>query len=73
MRYDDDDRVACCQQEIQRLRGIVRGLQDELSRYQTIAHNAIILLEEVNCGDFHEDLLDELGIDETEYHIIMED
>ena len=73
MRFDEDERVESCQREIQRLRGVVRGLQDELNRYQTIAHNAIILLEEANCGDFHEVLLDELGIDESEYHIIMED
>ena len=73
MRYDDDPRVSECQREIQRLRGVVRGLQDELDRYQAIAHNAIVMLEEINCGNFHEELLDELGITETEYHIIMED
>jgi len=59
--------------EIQKLQGVVIGLQDELRRYQTIAHNAIVMLEEINCCDFHEDLLEELGIDETEYSIIMED
>ena len=73
MRYDDDSRVADCQREIQRLRGVVRGLQDELDRYQTIARNAIVMLEEINCSNFHEELLEELGITETEYHIIMED
>ena len=72
-RYDDDPRVVECQKEIQRLRIVVRGLQDELSRYQTISHNAIVMLEEVNGGNSHEELLKELGIDETEYHIIMED
>ena len=41
------------------------------SRYITIAHNAIILLEE--NGYDKEELLNELGVDEDEYDEIMED
>ena len=60
--------------EIQRLREVVRGLQDEVNRYQTIARNAIVMLEE--AGSYNrcdEEVLEGLGINETEYYIIMED
>jgi len=45
----------------------------DAQRLKVIAYNAIAILEEVNCGEFHEDLLEELGITETEYKEIMED
>ena len=77
-QYKIRDKNDTCQTEIQRLREVVRGLQDELSRYQIIARNAIIMWEQDASFDYHyEDfkqrVLDELGINETEYYIIMED
>ena len=71
MRYDDDPRVAECQREIQRLRSVVRELQEECNRYKTIAYNAI---EEGQIVErlHHNDVLTELGITEEEYYMIME-
>lgn len=76
-RYDDDLRVAECQREIQRLRGVVRGLQDELKRYETIAYNAIVMWQESSYIQYKEDefkelAMCELGITEEEYNEIME-
>ena len=72
MRYDEDTRVAECQRENQRLRGVVRELQDEVERYKTIAYNAIVE-GQIEERLHHQDVLDALGIDETEYYKIMED
>lgn len=44
----------------------------DVKRLKVIAYNAIVMLEEVNCDDFHEELLEELGITEEEYKEIME-
>lgn len=72
MRYDDDPRVAECQREILRLRGVVRELQEELNRYKTIAYNAIVE-GQIEERLHHQDVLDALGIDENEYYKIMEE
>ena len=40
-------------------------------RAMTIAYNAIKMLEDVDCDEFHEDLISELGITEEEYKEIM--
>lgn len=45
----------------------------DAQRLKVIAYNAIVMLEEINCDEFHENLLEELGITETEYKEIMED
>lgn len=50
-----------------------RGTEMNVQRLKVIACNAIVMLEEINCGEFHEDLLEELGITEEEYKEIMED
>ena len=41
-------------------------------RIKVIAYNAIVMLEEVNCNQVHEELLEELGITEEEYKEITE-
>ena len=74
MRYDDDERVASCQKEIQRLRRVVRAFSQENNRLKTIAHNAILMFQEAgsynNCDT---EVLEGLGITEEEYREIMED
>ena len=72
MRYDDDPRVAECHREIQRLRGVVRELQEEVNRYKTIAYNAIVE-GQIEGRLHHQDVLYALGIDENEYYKIMEE
>ena len=72
MRFDDDTRVAECQREIQRLRGVVRELQEESMRFKVIAYNAMIE-SQIEERLSHEDILMELGITEEEYKEIMED
>lgn len=78
-RYDEDTRVAECQREIQRLRGVVRGLQEELKRYEVIAHNAIVMWREENLYDWgneeewREHVMDEVVMDNDEYYRIMSD
>ena len=71
MRFDDDTRVAECQREIQRLRGVVRELQEESMRFKVIAYNAMIE-SQIEERLSHEDILMELGITEEEYKEIME-
>lgn len=67
-RYDDDPRVAECQREIQRLRGVVRELQDDLYQCQIVLRNAVEIVEE---HLYHGDILEQLGITEQEYYDIM--
>lgn len=72
MRYDDDERVASCQKEIQRLRSVVRKLEEENKRLNTIAHKAILMLQE--AGSYNacdKEILEGLGIMEEEYKEIM--
>ena len=45
----------------------------DAKRLKVIAYNAIVMLEDVNGDEFHEDLISELGITEEEYNEIMED
>ena len=77
MRYDEDSRVAECQREIQRLRGVVRGLQEELKRYEIIAHNAIVMWQEENMyewsieEEWREHVMEEVSMSEDEYIRIM--
>ena len=66
MRYDDDERVASCQMEIQRLRRAVRKLEDEVRRYKTIAYNAIVE-GQIEERLEHKNVLIALGITEDEY------
>ena len=74
MRYDDDERVASCQQEIQRLRRVVWELEEENKKFKTIAHNAIVLFQEAGSyNDYDEEVLEGLGINKEEYKEIMED
>lgn len=74
MRYDDDERVASCQKEIQRLHSVVRELDEENKRLSAIAHNAIVMFQEAGYyNDYDEEVLEGLGITEEEYKMIMED
>ena len=70
MRYDDDERVASCQREIQRLRRVIWELEDEVKRYKTIAYNAIVE-GKIEERLVHTDVLNELGITEEEYKEII--
>lgn len=73
MRYDDDERVANCQREIQRLRRVVWELEEKNKRLNAIAHNAIVLFQETGFyNDYDEEVLEGLGITEEEYREIME-
>ena len=79
MRYDDDEKMASCQKEIQRLRRVVWELEEERKRFKTIAYNAIVMWRQDafysydNDADFKELVLAELDITEEEYKEIMED
>lgn len=74
MRYDDDERVASCQREIQRLRRVIWELEEDVKRYKTIAYNAIVMFQEAGSyKDYDEEVLQGLGITVEEYKEIMED
>lgn len=70
VRYDDDPRVAECQREILRLRGVVRELEGQLYRYQCIIRCAIEI-GEIEEHLYHGEVLEALGITEQEYYDIM--
>lgn len=78
MRYDDDERVASCQREIQRLRRVIWELEEEVKWQKTIVHNAINMWFEdsfydYSDGEFKDRVIDQLEITEEEYKEIMGD
>lgn len=72
VRFDEDERVASCQKEIQRLRGVVRELQGELNRCRVIAYNAITE-GQIEERMSHSKVLEALGVTEEEFVSIMEE
>ena len=72
VRFDEDERVASCQKEIQRLRNVVRELQEEVTRYKVIAYNAITE-GQIEERMSHSRVLEALGVTEEEFVSIMEE
>lgn len=77
MRYDEDERVASCQTEIQRLRRVVRELEDEAKRLKEIARKAFLTLAESESydpyGESFKEIMKYIGVTDEEYERIMED
>jgi hypothetical protein len=78
MRYDEDERVASCQREIQRLRSVIWELEEEIKRYKTMAYQAVVMWKEdalYDCEEeeFQDRVMEQLDITEEEYKGIMED
>ena len=71
MRYDEDERVASCQQEIRRLRQVVRELEGEIALLKKVACKAIENMEEKHIQ--HEGICGRFDISYEEYRHIMED
>ena len=69
--YEDDERVASCQREIQRLRQVVRELEEEISLLKKVACKAIEDMEEKHVQ--HEGICGKFDISYEEYRSIMED
>lgn len=72
MRYDEDERVASCQREIQRLRSVVWEMEEEYKFINLIARRAIKEIESENQIS-HEELLTRLNITKEEYKKFMEE
>ena len=64
------DELLSCQREIRRLRSVVRELQEEVSRYKTIAYNAMVE-GQIEERMSHFDVLRELDMSEEEYQAIV--
>ena len=64
------EELLSCQKEIRRLRSAVRELQEEVSRYKTIAYNAMVE-GQIEERLSHCDVLIELGISEEEYQSMI--
>ena len=77
MRYDEDERVASCQAEIQRLRRVVWELEDEVKRFKEIARKAFLTLAESESyypyGEDFKEIMKCIGVTDEEYEHIMED
>ena len=69
--YDEDERVASCQREIQRLRRVVWELKEENELLKKVASKAIGDMEEKHVQ--HEGICGRFDISYEEYRHIMED